>query len=495
MDSVIDTGERPICMISIDPSGNFLLQQEALNIIKGIKKKLAVITVAGQYRTGKSFLLNRLLGRQSGFELGSTVNPCTKGIWMWNKPISITEDLQAIFLDTEGLASFSRTVQIDMKIFAVALLMSSYFIYNSMNALDEKALESLSLVVSLSKYIHVNAHPASVSEDLDEYAHYFPFFMWVIRDFSLRLVNAAQQSVTDRQYLENALRPVDSSGTDADQVAIKNEIRAKLTTFFKERDCVTLVRPVNEEKSLREIQKVPYEQLRPEFRSKMEVLVKKVFNNLQPKIIDGQPLTGEMFGVLIEQYIAAFNSGNVPAITTAWEQVISLELDKVVAESVEEYKRKVSEGSVDRLPMEEDDLLRLDEEAKRAAYKKFYESGLVNVGAERMADARERMETEFSEVFGKVYKDNYNVSYKDSEDLFNKLYNKIREQMDQLETLTFDVILANWQKLRDVRAAITIVLPGKCERTSSVQGGGGVDGQVLVRGHEQGLHSAEGSVR
>jgi len=450
MESRIDTGERPICMISIDPSGNFLLQQEALTIIKNIKKKLAVITIAGQYRTGKSFLLNRLLGRQNGFELGSTVNPCTKGIWMWNKPIPITEDLQAIFLDTEGLASFSRTVQIDMKVFAIALLMSSYFVYNSMNALDEKALESLSLVVSLSKYIHVNAHPASVSEDLDEYAHYFPFFMWVIRDFSLRLVNVAQQSVTDRQYLENALRPVDAASGDPDQIAIKNEIRAKLTTFFKERDCVTLVRPVNEEKALREIQKIPYESLRPEFRTKMEILLKKVFNNLKPKIIDGQPLTGEMFGVLIEQYIAAFNGGSVPTIATAWEQVITLELDKVVEESVHEYKKKASELSVDHLPMEENDLLKLDEEAKHAAYKKFYESGLVNVGAEKMSEARERMETAFADVFDKLYKENYNVSYKDSEQFFNKLYNKIREQMDQLEVLTFDVISSNWQRLRDV---------------------------------------------
>jgi cell shape-determining protein MreD len=29
--------------------------------------------------TGKSFLLNCLLGRQDGFAIGPTVNPCTKG--------------------------------------------------------------------------------------------------------------------------------------------------------------------------------------------------------------------------------------------------------------------------------------------------------------------------------------------------------------------------------------------------------------------------------
>jgi len=443
--------DKPIQLLSIDPSGNFILHDEALTMIKNIKKKIAIISVAGQYRTGKSFLLNRLLGRQGGFELGSTINPCTKGLWVWNKPVNVTNDLQAIFLDTEGLASFARNAHIDMKIFAMSLLMSSYFVYNSMNAIDEKALEQLGLVVSLSKYIHINSHPGNISEDLDEYAAYFPFFMWVVRDFSLILTDSLKQSMTDRQYLENALRPVDTSKmADTESAALKNEIRGKLTTFFKERDCVTLVRPVVDEKKLREIEKMPYTELRLEFQKKMDLLVKKVFNNLRPKMIDGQPLTGEMYANLLEQYVAAFNGGAVPAISTAWEQVLLLELEKIIASAVEEYKKIAAQLSVDHLPMSEEDLRKVDDEAKKSAYRKFYESGLVNVGADKMAAARERMEGAFNEVFEKLRNENFNVSYKDCEDFFNKLYEKIKEPMDQLEILTFDVISSNWQKLREV---------------------------------------------
>jgi hypothetical protein len=44
--------------------------------------------VAGLYRTGKSYLLNRmLLNRPSGFGVGPTVNACTKGLWIWGTPI------------------------------------------------------------------------------------------------------------------------------------------------------------------------------------------------------------------------------------------------------------------------------------------------------------------------------------------------------------------------------------------------------------------------
>jgi len=454
--------EKPIHFIAIDSAGKFFIQEEALVIIKNIKKKIAIITVAGQYRTGKSYLLNRLLGRQSGFELGSTINPCTKGIWMWSKPININENLQAIFLDTEGLASLSRNVHVDTMIFALALLMSSYFIYNSMHALNEKALESLGLVVSLSKYIHVNLRPGNVSEDLEEYSHYFPYFMWIVRDFALELVNTEQQSVTDRQYLENALRPIDvTTGGDPDQIASKNEIRGKLTTFFKERDCITLVRPLSDEKLLREISKVPYENLRPEFRSKMELLIKKVYNSIKPKVIDGQPLTGEMFATLLEQYVTAFNEGKVPTIETAWDQVINLELDRVIKESIEQYKRKVAELSLDRLPMMQEEIKKVDEEAKEVAYKKFYESELVNVDPERMLMARTKIESSFSEIFKKLRDENYNLSYKDSEELFNKLYGKIREKMDTLTTLTYDVVTSNWQKLKEVILHLTLVLPTK----------------------------------
>jgi len=48
---------------------------------------VGVISVAGKYRTGKSFFLNRILLDQkedSGFGVGPTINPCTKGLWIWN---------------------------------------------------------------------------------------------------------------------------------------------------------------------------------------------------------------------------------------------------------------------------------------------------------------------------------------------------------------------------------------------------------------------------
>lgn len=57
----------------------FVLTQEAVEILKNIDGPIGLVAVAGMYRTGKSYLLNRmLLNRSNGFGVGPTINPCTK---------------------------------------------------------------------------------------------------------------------------------------------------------------------------------------------------------------------------------------------------------------------------------------------------------------------------------------------------------------------------------------------------------------------------------
>ena len=45
-----------------------------------------------------------------GFAIGPTTNPCTKGIWIWNKPIYLSENNVMILLDTEGLNSICKRI-------------------------------------------------------------------------------------------------------------------------------------------------------------------------------------------------------------------------------------------------------------------------------------------------------------------------------------------------------------------------------------------------
>ncbi len=58
----------------------FTVNPEAQTYFDSLRdNNLGVITIVGKNRTGKSYLLNRvILNQNSGFSVGHTVNPCTK---------------------------------------------------------------------------------------------------------------------------------------------------------------------------------------------------------------------------------------------------------------------------------------------------------------------------------------------------------------------------------------------------------------------------------
>ena len=57
----------------------FEINDDTLSWLKKLEGPIGVISVAGMYRTGKSYLLNRVLLNQSrGFDVGPTINACTK---------------------------------------------------------------------------------------------------------------------------------------------------------------------------------------------------------------------------------------------------------------------------------------------------------------------------------------------------------------------------------------------------------------------------------
>ena len=70
----------PIPFITVDGDSNFRVNETAIRFLESIENPVAVVAVAGLYRTGKSFLLNQLLKKSGGFQVGPTVNACTRGI-------------------------------------------------------------------------------------------------------------------------------------------------------------------------------------------------------------------------------------------------------------------------------------------------------------------------------------------------------------------------------------------------------------------------------
>ena len=144
-----------------------------------------------------------------GFEIGSTVESCTKGIWMWNQPIYDPGDDESvtILLDTEGLHSSERTTDVDLKIFALTVLLSSTFIFNQMGPINEASLTDLHLISNLVKLFGAKKEDARAA-DFDS----FPDFYWCLRDFYHDISEEFDNNPKD--YMEDCLKPV--MGVDQD---------------------------------------------------------------------------------------------------------------------------------------------------------------------------------------------------------------------------------------------------------------------------------------
>ena len=334
------TDEKAIPFVIFE-NGQFIIPKEARDLLSNeTHKNVGIISLVGKYRTGKSFLLNRVLlnrVQSPGFGVGPTIKPCTKGIWIWSHPLMISnahckDPFPCFLIDTEGLGAYDEEVNHDSKIFLIAILISSLFIFNSFGTIDENAISSLSFVLNLSKTIKLRNN--SSIENEEELAQYFPTLFWLLRDFSLKLEDHEGNVITEKQYLENALKNMKGSSEIIEE---KNKVRSLIRTYFPERDCFVMVRPVEKESDLQNMQQLPDEQLRKEFVQQAKIFRNKVTKKTKPKVFMKKNLSGAMLVELVQSVLDAINGGNIPVIENSWKYVIENECIKHSNDAIKNF--------------------------------------------------------------------------------------------------------------------------------------------------------------
>ena len=351
--------QTAIPFITFDPkTKKFIINEEAKKILsKSENKQIGILSLVGKYRTGKSFLLNRVLIEKKslkGFDVGPTIRPCTKGIWLWSSPLMISNkncptSFPAYLIDTEGLGAYDEEINHDSKIFLIAILISSLFIYNSFGTIDEVALNNLSLILNLSKSLKLrnNSNVLNSKESDDkEMAKYFPSLFWLLRDFALKLEDSDGNVITAKQYLENAL--MEQKGS-TESIEEKNLVRKMIKTYFLERDCFPLVRPVENENDLQNLMNLPEDKIRPEFIKQSTMLRNKIYMKIKPKNFNGKILSGQMLVDLVESVVNAINEGAIPVIENSWNYIASNECLKSIRENTEYFKKSIMDYQKENL--------------------------------------------------------------------------------------------------------------------------------------------------
>ncbi|VTJ87577.1 Hypothetical predicted protein [Marmota monax] len=239
----------PMCLIE-NMEGQLVVKQEALQILSAITQPMVVVAIVGIYSTGKSYLMNQLAGKKKGFSVDSTVQSHTKGIWMWCVPHPEKPGHTLVLLDAEGLGDVEKDDdQNDTQIFALAILLSSTFVYNDQGtiyllqfgdhgikyglrccATSAGFLNQLSYVTELTDLLRARTSPDIGVGDADDNVSFFPDLVWTLRDFYLSLEIDGQLMTAD-EYLENSVKTKQDNWTSVLGKSLENLVLTYVNTI------------------------------------------------------------------------------------------------------------------------------------------------------------------------------------------------------------------------------------------------------------------------
>uniref|UniRef100_A0A8C3HM23 GB1/RHD3-type G domain-containing protein n=1 Tax=Chrysemys picta bellii TaxID=8478 RepID=A0A8C3HM23_CHRPI len=344
------------------------LNQRALALLQSVRQPVVVVAIAGLYRTGKSYLLNRLAGKdRGGFSLGATVQSHTKGIWMWCLPHPRRAGHTLVLLDTEGLGDVEKgDAKNDVWIFTLAVLLSGTLVYNSLGTIDQRALEQLHYVTELTEHIKVKVAGEGgrqKGEDSAEFVHFFPAFVWAVRDFTLQLELDGRE-ITEDEYLENALKRRQGQPEKLDLP------KKYLRQYFPSRKCFVFDRPAPR-CDLARLDELPEAALSPDFLEPAQRFCSHIHQHAGTKTLPGgHVVTGTLLGNLAVTYVIAIRSGAVPCMESAVLALAQIENSAAVGEAVAVYEEQLEWRAA--LPTESvQELLEVHAQCEREALRAF----------------------------------------------------------------------------------------------------------------------------
>lgn len=330
------------------------LSETVLEKLAALKEPVSIIGIVGPYHGGKSFLLNVFLNSTHGFPVGVKPEPETRGIWIRivsKQRLRGVDGSQVILLDTEGFYGEQATRLYDARIFAVATLLSSHLVYNTLRTLgDTQSVSALAdlakqaQVFNLQNWLHsgdmaldqpflsASVDPSVLLKTLD-----FPPLTWVVQGFDIDL----QFSHTPMDYLQRYLSAFAHTGD-----------RTLDTLFTRGISCYALRTPTDLN-LLREqygskilaADEELYTRLHPGYVSDLDKLRDGVFGNLTSK--GGGKLTGKAIAAFLPLLIHYVNEDfPLHADKKLRDVLVDIIVDGAFAGGVEYFQKSMHEVSL-----------------------------------------------------------------------------------------------------------------------------------------------------
>ncbi|XP_022821572.1 atlastin-2-like [Spodoptera litura] len=338
---------------------------------------VVVVSVAGAYRGGKSFILDFFLrylkasrySQQNGAWLGNEDEPLqgfhwrggsernTTGIHLWSEPIITTleatgEKVAVLLMDTQGTFDSETTIGQNSTIFALSTLISSVQIYNLTGNIKEDDLQHLQLFTEYGRLA------------CDSKSKAFQTLLFLVRDWP-HAFEHAYGFLGGSTLLNKRLQAKVNQNPELRQV------REHIRTCFDNIKCFLMPHPGHSVEDLKFTGCL--RDLREQFRLALLELVPSLFDpkHLTPKLISGERVTTQDLFDYFKTYVGIFNSDEVPEAVTIFKATADACLLAATREARELYSQQMEARVRDNVSVSNATLTAWHDEARDQALRRF----------------------------------------------------------------------------------------------------------------------------
>ncbi|KAF8384560.1 hypothetical protein PRIPAC_73702, partial [Pristionchus pacificus] len=295
-----------------------------------------------------------------GFHWRSGASRDTVGMWMWGEPIMIEtpsrEKLAVVLLDTQGSFDHQSTYKQCTTIFALSTIISSVQIYNVVDAIQEDALQNLSLFVEYGRLALQHAKHLGTP---------FQSLCFCVRDFKSP-EDFPFGKEGGKRYMDQVLN------TSSSQASELRTTRSQISASFADFSCFLLPHPgqrVAERRSFRG----DVRDLRPEFYVEMREMTESLLSPaaLQPKKINGKEVTCKKIMQYFKEYAATFDNSSIPMPMNLLQANARLLRYDAIQEAKSVYCTKMDKEMRVRSTLSDKKLLKIHIRCEKAALKAY----------------------------------------------------------------------------------------------------------------------------
>jgi atlastin len=318
-----------------------------LPVIKNIfnkvgNRKIAIYSINGPLRSGKSFILNIFLKYLASNGSGDWINNKldyefkfrggsereTVGIYIWSEPFILKKNDQEvglILMDTQGIFDNKTTMQENAIVFALSALLSSLLIFNVKEQVSEDILQFLQCFTEMAKL------------KTEEKFQNLLFFVrdWQKPDYKYGYYDS-NNGIKGRNFKRDLL---DINDCNNEEVKAVHEM---VFSSYSDVACYLMPHPGKE---LARNSNLDLNKLDPYFLCHISKLMERIFenNSIIEKRISGSFITGNKLSQLIDDWVVFFSKGEMPQLKPIYETAAVFQHEKVKNEAIEHYKKSMQE--------------------------------------------------------------------------------------------------------------------------------------------------------